>query len=86
MSKVDPDSTGLNPAWRTALVHAVGGIGWKEGAPVSEIKQLRAGLAQTLQNLSDLTGSSAYFNEVCRLNVWRRNGDTYFDFRHSCLS
>jgi len=64
VSKVDPDSTGVNPAWRTALGHIVWGAGWDEGASASEIKQMRAVLAQGLQNLTDLVGSSAYFNEA----------------------
>jgi hypothetical protein len=65
VSKVDPESTGLNPAWRKALAHVAWGTGWVEGTPASEIKQLRAALAQSLKNVTDLTGSSAYYNEVC---------------------
>ena len=64
VSKVDPDSTGLNPAWRKALTHVVWGTGWDEGTPANEIKQLRAALAKSLNNLTQLTGSSAYYNEV----------------------
>lgn len=65
VSKLDPDSTGLNPAWRKALVHVVWGTGWDEGTPTSEIENLRTVLAQSLQNVARLTGSSAYYNEVC---------------------
>ena len=64
VSKVDPDSTGLHPAWRKALVHLVWTTGWEEGTSASEIKQVRAGLAQALQTVTDLAGSNAYFNEV----------------------
>ena len=65
VSKVDPESTGLNPAWRKALAHVAWSTGWVEGTPASEIKQLRAALAQSLKNVTELTGSSAYYNEVC---------------------
>lgn len=64
VAQVDPDSTGLNPAWRKALVHLLWGTGWQEGTPFSEIKQLRAVIAQSLTRVSELAGSSAYFNEV----------------------
>jgi hypothetical protein len=64
VSKVDPDSTGINPAWRKALTHIAWGREWDEGASASEIDQMRAALAKTLERLSTLTGSSAYFNEV----------------------
>jgi hypothetical protein len=59
VSKVNPDSTGVNPAWRNAL-----SIGWNEGTSASEINQMRPGLALALGNLSRLAGSSAYLNEV----------------------
>jgi hypothetical protein len=40
VSKVDPDSTGLNPAWRKALAHIDWSQGWDEGASASEIDQI----------------------------------------------
>ena len=85
MSKVDPDSTGVNPAWRKALTHVDWGQGWEEGASASEIDQMRAALAKTLGKLSTLTGSSAYFNEVPLL-ICGKNRDAHLDFRHPCLS
>ena len=85
MSKVDPDSTGVNPAWRKALTHVVWGQVWHEGASVSEIDQMRAALAKTLGELSTLTGSSAYFNEVPLL-ICGKNRNAHLDFRHPCLS
>lgn len=51
MSQVDPDSTGLNPAWRKALIHLIWGTEWKEGTPASEINQLKAILAQSLTDV-----------------------------------
>jgi hypothetical protein len=85
VSKVDPDSTGLNPAWRKALAHVDWSKIWDEGASASEIDQVRAALAKTLGKLSTLTGSSAYFNEVPLL-ICGRNRDAHLDFRHTCLS
>lgn len=65
MSKVDPDSTGLNPAWRKALVHVGFGGSWDESAPTAEITRIREQLAQRLKKISDVTpGSGAYLNEV----------------------
>jgi len=64
VSKVDPESTGLNPAWRDCLWEVTFGTVWSEGAPSSEIKRLRAELAATLKTISDImpdTGS--YVNE-----------------------
>ena len=85
MSKVNPDSTGVNPAWRKALAHVVWGQGWEEGTSASKINQMRAALAKTLGMLSTLTGSSAYFNEVPLL-FCGKNRDAHLDFRHPCLS
>jgi hypothetical protein len=65
VSRIDPDSTGLNPAWRRALAHVLFSESWEEGTSMSEINRLRNQLAQTLQRISDLTpGSGAYFNEA----------------------
>lgn len=65
VSKVDPDSTGLNPAWRKALASVTFGIGWAEGTSSTEIKQLRAELAGKLESISALAPESgSYFNEV----------------------
>jgi len=64
VSKVDPDSTGINPAWRKALTHLIWSQGWDEGTSASEIDQISAALTKTLGKVSTLTGSSAYLNEV----------------------
>jgi FAD/FMN-containing dehydrogenase len=64
VSKINPDSTGLNPSWRKALVHVTFGIGWDEGAPFSEIEKLRAELALSLKKLSNvMPNAGSYFNE-----------------------
>jgi len=65
VSRVNQDSTGLNPAWRRALAHVIFWTTWDEGTPTGRIAQLRKQLAQNLKNISDVTpGSGAYFNEA----------------------
>ena len=66
---MDPDSVGLNPTWRKALIHVFWDEVWPEGTPSSEIKQLREALAMSLTNVSAMVGSSAYFNEVCFVDI-----------------
>ena len=56
---------GLNPAWRTALLHTIFATGWVEGTPVDVIDGL---IDQVRQNMTTLRAlapdSGAYFNEV----------------------
>jgi hypothetical protein len=69
VAKFDPDSVGLNPNWRKSVAHIYVGIGWQEGAPVSEIKALRDGMRRQTDILDGLSPSSAtYLNEVCHLH------------------
>lgn len=65
MAQVDPASTGLNPAWRTALMHVVASKGWPEGSCTAYINELRDKLKAELAELEALSpGAGAYFNEV----------------------
>jgi hypothetical protein len=77
VAKVDPDSTGLNPAWRTALVHTLWGTGWPEGTPESGINQLIDKVKADTQTVEALSpGAGSYLNEVCpdlHLFVMMRN-------------
>ncbi|KAI0360106.1 FAD-binding domain-containing protein [Trametes cingulata] len=65
VSRVDPSSTGLNPAWRQASAHAIVGTIWPEGTNATVI-------VQHLQTLKDNTAklralapqSGAYINEA----------------------
>jgi hypothetical protein len=86
VANADPDSTGLNPAWRKALIHVVWGTGWDEGTSTSEIKQLRAALSESLKNLTHLVGSSAYFNEVRWEILVERTEILISASRHPCSS
>jgi hypothetical protein len=70
VSRIDPDSTGLHPSWRKALVHASFIVEWAEGTPSSEIEKLRAEVALGLKKVSDLMpGAGSYFNEVCTQSI-----------------
>jgi hypothetical protein len=62
---VNPNSTGLNPAWRETIGQLVTGISWPEGTPTSEIDELRKGAAAELASLDTVSADSgAYLNEV----------------------
>ena len=68
MSRVDPESTGLNPVWRKGMVLASTGATWQEGANLTEIQAARRLLIQDMKTLEGLAPESgAYLNEV-RLN------------------
>jgi len=66
VSKVDPDSAGLNPAWRKALAHIAVGSSWPEGINASEIHQMQDKVKRHLSVLEELVGpdGGAYFNEA----------------------
>ncbi|KAL0579405.1 hypothetical protein V5O48_002576 [Marasmius crinis-equi] len=65
VSSVDPDSVGVNPAWRDALAIANCGVGWKEGASATEIETKRQLIKSSLQLLESLNpGGGTYFNEA----------------------
>ncbi|OBZ77454.1 6-hydroxy-D-nicotine oxidase, partial [Grifola frondosa] len=65
VSRVDPASTGLNPAWRKALVHTIFTVAWPDGSPATVIEELEAGIAQNMTALRALApDSGAYFNEA----------------------
>ncbi|KAI0094878.1 FAD-binding domain-containing protein [Irpex rosettiformis] len=65
VAKVDPDSAGINPAWREALVHVATGQTWVDGTPLTEIvaaKERVKAYTLALENLAP--GSGSYFNEA----------------------
>jgi hypothetical protein len=62
---VNPDATGLNPGWRSAVGHYFVGALWPEGTSDAEIETLRSNIRQNEQTLATLDpNSGAYFNEV----------------------
>ena len=67
VSKVDPDSTGLNPAWRTSLGIVEFGVSWPEGSSASQIFAARKTVVKNIEVIDKVAGtaSATYFNEVC---------------------
>ena len=65
VSRVDPDSMGLNPAWRNSLVFATLSTTWQDGADLTEIEAARQLLIQNMRILEGIAPESgAYLNEV----------------------
>ncbi|KAM6494750.1 hypothetical protein JOM56_009373 [Amanita muscaria] len=65
VSRVNPDSAGLNPAWREALGLLVSDVTWNEGAQTAEIDRLRKQAASDLEVLDTVSpNSGTYFNEA----------------------
>ena len=65
MSKVNPWTTGLNPAWRKAGVHVITGVFWPEGTTAETIEKLReVYLGDTARFRALAPESGAYLNEV----------------------
>ena len=65
MSKVNPQTTGLNPAWRKAGVHIITGVVWPEGTTAETIEKLReVYLGDTAKFRALAPESGAYLNEV----------------------
>jgi hypothetical protein len=71
VARVDPESTGLNPAWRKSLVYSTLGTFWKDGANITEIDAARQLLIQDMKILEGIApDSGAYLNEVRIPNVF----------------
>ena len=65
VSRVDPDSTGLNPAWRNSLALVFLSRTWREGANLTEIEAARQLFIEDMKVLEGMAPESgAYFNEV----------------------
>jgi hypothetical protein len=65
VARVDPESTGLNPAWRKSLVYTTLGTGWQDGANFTQIQADRQLLIQDMKIIEGIApDSGAYLNEV----------------------
>jgi len=65
VSRVDPESTGLNPVWRKSLVYATLSTTWQDGATLTEIQAARQLLVRDMKILEGIAPESgAYLNEV----------------------
>ncbi|KAI0788419.1 hypothetical protein C8Q75DRAFT_799201 [Abortiporus biennis] len=84
VSRVNSSSTGLNPAWRKALVHTVFGGTWQEGASAQEIMQVGNTIKAGIANLHALApDSGAYFNEASKFEPDPLN--TFFGSHYKAL-
>ena len=65
VSRVDPDSMGLNPSWRKAISEVFFSVFWREGSTTDLIFQKIDQLKQSTLVLDQLTtDSGSYLNEV----------------------
>jgi len=84
---VDPDATGLNPAWRNSMVYTTIGTSWQDGATLAEIDAARQLLIQDMKILEGIAPESgAYFNEVRFTPPHPRCSDPVRVFLLICLS
>ena len=66
VAKPDPESTGLNPAWRKALMHMFITIGWPDGSSTEAINEEIQEMIDRTKILDKLSvDSGSYINEVC---------------------
>lgn len=75
VSRVDPDSVGLNPAWRSSLVYTIIATVWQEGANETQIDANRQQLIQDMKILEGIApDSGAYLNEASRYEFdWKKS-------------
>uniref|UniRef100_A0A0W0F8P0 FAD-binding PCMH-type domain-containing protein n=2 Tax=Moniliophthora roreri TaxID=221103 RepID=A0A0W0F8P0_MONRR len=71
VSRVDPDSVGVTPAWRDSVVHVYTGVVWADGTSAAEIQNLK----QRLRGYNDALeavepGAGTYLNEA---SLYERN-------------
>ncbi|GJE86133.1 FAD-binding domain-containing protein [Phanerochaete sordida] len=70
VSKVDPDATGIHPAWRKALVHLVFGSSWPEAASSDVVNEIREKNKKGEAVFREMTpDGGAYFNEASLYQV-----------------
>ncbi|KAL4066264.1 hypothetical protein V8B97DRAFT_1981587 [Scleroderma yunnanense] len=65
VSQIDPESAGVNPVWRNAVVEVLCGVSWDDGASSKEIQGLISQLQTWISAFHDVApNDGAYFNEV----------------------
>ncbi|KIJ13627.1 hypothetical protein PAXINDRAFT_80811 [Paxillus involutus ATCC 200175] len=84
VNQIDPDSAGLNPAWRNAVVETLCEIFWEDGASLTEIEGKIDQLKGSIKTMYDLTpNDGAYFNEASLFEIdWK---ETFFGSHYSTL-
>ncbi|KAI6015297.1 hypothetical protein F5J12DRAFT_817299 [Pisolithus orientalis] len=70
VAQISPDSAGLNPAWRNAIVETACGVFWAEGATAEEISGQIDQLKVWIKDMYVLSPQSgAYFNEASLFEI-----------------
>jgi len=65
VSRVDPESTGINPAWRKSLAFTTITMRWQDGANSTEIEAARQLFIQDMKIMEGMApDSGAYLNEA----------------------
>ncbi|GJE99667.1 FAD-binding domain-containing protein [Phanerochaete sordida] len=65
VTKVEPDTTAVHPAWRQALVHTVFGSSWPDGSSPDTVNAVRDKIKKGEAALRKMTpDGGAYFNEA----------------------
>ncbi|KAF8834784.1 FAD-binding domain-containing protein [Paxillus ammoniavirescens] len=84
VNQIDPDSAGLNPAWRNAVVETVCGFSWQDGTSTTELRELIDQFRGRIKTMYDLTpNDGAYFNEASLFEInWQ---ETFFGSHYSTL-
>lgn len=66
VSQVDPEATGLNPAWRNAIIEMTCATAWEEETPLTTVQAQLADLRQWIQAMYGAAPTDGVsFNEVC---------------------
>ncbi|KIK82228.1 hypothetical protein PAXRUDRAFT_724342 [Paxillus rubicundulus Ve08.2h10] len=84
VNQIDPDSAGLNPAWRNAVIETACGFYWQDGVSSAELEGMIDQLKVWIETMYDLTpDDGAYFNEASLFEInWQ---ETFFGSHYSTL-
>ncbi|KIK95398.1 hypothetical protein PAXRUDRAFT_140764 [Paxillus rubicundulus Ve08.2h10] len=84
VNQIDPDSAGVNPAWRDAVIETICGITWEDGASSAEIQGMIDELKTVIAAMNVLTPlDGAYVNEASLFEIdWQK---TFFGSHYSTL-
>ncbi|KAF9235770.1 hypothetical protein BU15DRAFT_64606 [Melanogaster broomeanus] len=84
VNQIDPESAGLNPAWRSAVVQVICDISWQDGTSSTEIMGMIDQLKGGIRTMYDLTpNDSSYFNEASLFEInWK---EAFFGSHYSTL-
>ncbi|KIJ16136.1 hypothetical protein PAXINDRAFT_11181 [Paxillus involutus ATCC 200175] len=84
VNQIDPDSAGVNPSWRNAVIETLCEITWEDGASTTEIQGMIDELEEVIAVMHALTPlDGAYFGEASLFEIdWQ---ETFFGSHYSTL-